>query len=472
MQKSKLFDICRAIEKAEWRPLLEFASSPYFNKDADVERMGQCLYDIFCSCVQPMPADTRSLWAQVFPKKAWDAKACSYIMSNTVQLIEKFLGQRQMENAPLDVQLYQLEAFAYRKLDKSYSRRHKETKAQWEASPYRDASWHYAGIWLAEVEDLHFNLQNIRTANPILAILDKQYDQYYRIVKTRLHCNLLNQSRTLNLPTPALSWPSNPLEERDTNPQQSVYDLYRSLQALLQTADASLPLLGDFRKALRLIQSQIPKDDLISLYYMAINYCLIAINKGHREFAGQLLELYEEGLLTGHLLVNGELSPWMYKNIVKLGLGLQRFDWTEQFILQYTDHLPHHQRQDAFCFNMADLRYHQHHHDEALQFLNQVEFSDASYKHGAKIMLLKIYYELGETEAFASLVASYRLMLLREKALPEDIRAAYQQFVRLILKLFKIRPHDQLALEKLRTEIERTKRLNDRSWLMSRVSDR
>jgi hypothetical protein len=105
------------------------------------------------------------------------------------------------------------------------------------------------------------------------------------------------------------------------------------------------------------------------------------------------------------LLERGQISPWTFKNMVKLGLGLQQYDWVENFVRNYSEKLEANKRTDAYHFNLADLFYHRKNYDEALIHLNQVEFSDIHYQLGAKVMLLKIYFETDATEAFLSLVS-------------------------------------------------------------------
>lgn len=466
MKKNKLHDIFQTITQVEWRPLLDYVASPYFNKDAELVRLGQHIHQLW---KKGFPADSTApapLWAALYPDRDYDPKAMSYLMSNMVALVERYLGQRQWESELLAQETRQLRAFGQRKLDKSYRKVHAEATATLAQTTLRDKTYYQACLALAEAENDHFNHQNIRQRNPHLAQLGDALDQYYLHSKLPLFCHLLNEQRTLGTPPPPLHWPAPPQLAPPQPADGEVRRAYALLFTLLGQAGADVALFQTFRTTLPRVRDRLSANDLIGLYSMAINYCLVEINKGNREYADQLLELYEEGLGQGLLLVNDELSPWMYKNIVKLGLGLRRFGWVEQFLHQYTDKLPADQRDDARYFNLADLHYHQQDFDAAQDYLNKVEFSDPAYKHGAKLMLLKIYFEKNETEAFFSLAASYKLLLLRDRSLAEDIRMANSNFVRLAGKLFKTPTNDPAAREKLAAEIARTKRINGRNWLM------
>lgn len=66
-----------------------------------------------------------------------------------------------------------------------------------------------------------------------------------------------------------------------------------------------------------------------------------------------------------------------------------------------------------------------------------MEFSDVHYSLGAKELLLRIYYTLGETEAFLSLVFSFRIYLKRNKLITTEVKSAYENFIRYIHLLHK-----------------------------------
>lgn len=469
MKKSKLFDIFYSITKAEWKPLLDFIASPYFNKDTELVRLGQQLHTIWKKDFPDEATLPAQLWQALYPDRRYDAKAMSYLMSNMVAVVERFLGQRQWEDEPLAQETHRLQAFAQRKLDKSYRRLRARVANALADIPLRDKTYHRILYAIASADNEAFNQQNIRQRNPHLDEMGRAIDGFFVHSKLPLFCHLLNEQRTLGTPTPMLHWPEAPSASTAMPVDDDVFQVYLHLYTLLTQDRADIRLFETFRTVLPRVRHLLPADDVISLYYMAINFCLVEINKGNREYAHQLLEMYEEGLTQGLLLVQDELSPWMYKNIVKLGLGLQRFDWVEHFLEHYTDKLPVEQRDDARYFNLADLRYHQKAFDAAQHYLNQVEFSDISYKHGAKVMLLKIYFEKQETEAFFSLAASYKLLLLRDRGLSDDIRMANSNFVRLTGKLFRLPPNNPAAAAKLHAEITRTQRINGRNWLLEQM---
>jgi len=94
----------------------------------------------------------------------------------------------------------------------------------------------------------------------------------------------------------------------------------------------------------------------------------------------------------------GELSPWVFKNIVLSGLRLGEYDWTEKFIKDYKERLPDESKNNAVTFNLAQLYFFKKDHDKVIRLLHQVEYEDPAYNLNSKIMLIATYYETDELE--------------------------------------------------------------------------
>lgn len=471
MKKSKLLDIYKALNPQEWRLLLDYVSSSYFNKQEEVVHLCEYLLELAKKDFPPGLTKRENIWQAVFPQQPYTEKQMAYLMSDLLKLVEEFLGYRYWQQHKENQEIAILKAVSERNLTKSYHFRLKKLKKKAALNPKRNAEYHQMVYSIASIEDEFFNAQNIRQENTHLSTQDKALDEYYLQSKLKLYCNMLNQAAVIGTQY-ELNWPVSPVTRKVEDHLDPITQTYQCLFELLHKKEPDEQLFRQYNLLLAQIHQKTDNEELISFYYFAINYCLNAIKKDHRDYADRLLNLYQTGLSSNNLLVNGELSPWIYKNIIKLSLGLKQFTWVENFILAYTEKLPEKYRHDALYFNLSDLKYHQRAYDEALAHLNQIEFSDIFYKHGTKIMLLKIYFEKQETEAFLNLASSYKLMLIREKGLSGSTLNAYKNFVRFAEKLFKAETNNTAALEKIREEITRTTNINARQWLLEQVGEK
>jgi hypothetical protein len=462
--KSKLLDIFRVLAPEELRWLRDFVDSPYFNKHAVVRQLCRHLIQAGRDGFPEPSLAKATLATALFPGESDPVPKLHHAMSRLYQLCLQFLAQRQWEGEGEAVQLAGLRALSGRQAVRPFQQQFRRCQTALGEPRQLDEIWQ--SYQLHEIAEGFYTQQGDRRINAthLQAIAD-QLDQYYVGRRLALACAMLTRQHALNeqyelhfagrLPVPSRQALSTPVAE-----------LYARLLNLLQRDNAE-QLLLDFQTQTRRQARQLGPALTQELIYYAINYCIQQIRRGYRHFTTRLLDLYEQGLEEGYLLEKGYLSPWNYKNIVKLGLGLQRFTWVEGFIQRYTDQLPDEHRADAFHFNSADLHYHRQQYDQALDHLNQVEFSDIHYKLGARAMLLKIYYETGTEEAFLSLLQSFRLYLQRDRIASQDVRQAYLNFLRMAKRLYRCPPE---KAPQLAGEVRQTAALNDRSWLLGQLA--
>ena len=148
---------------------------------------------------------------------------------------------------------------------------------------------------------------------------------------------------------------------------------------------------------------------------------------------------------------------------MKLGLRLNRFEWTEQFIRKNTDILAEEYRLNAYNYSLADLSYHKQEISTALTHLREVEFTDIFFTLDAKIMLLKIYYDNDEEEALLSLLTSFKIFLKRNQLISAEMKNTYENFINLLNQILRSSHADSMDLQK---KINDTPLLTDRGWLL------
>ncbi|MEL6655796.1 MAG: hypothetical protein AAFP77_01690 [Bacteroidota bacterium] len=471
MKKSKLLDICSALDKKEWKTFQNSLTANATNQEQRVIILAKHLAKLSEQSFPAHRSTPEQIWAAVFSPAPFSYKGMSYLISDLTKRLEIFIGKQEQAQQELTTELFILEGLVKRRLEKSYQFRLAKTKKLLQKTQRESAQKWYYELWLAKIESYYFTAQNNRTTNPELQRQKNILDRYYLCANLELYCGILNEDRVLNHKTPLPDSPFTVQSEVAELGESPLIEIYQMLIDLLGRDEPDEALFDHYQAALFATAARIRKPELIDLYYYTINYCLYAINRGYRIYADRLLDLYQKGLDSKDLLLAGELSPWIYKNIVKLSLGLKRFAWAEKFILEFTDELPVQFREDALHFNLSDLYYHRQEYDKALELLSRVEFSDVFYKHGAKVMLLKIFFERHESEAFHSLLTSYKILLIREKKLTKNKIKPYQKFVNYAAKLAKIQTYDKERLRKLSTSLKQDIQggVSDRSWLLNQI---
>ena len=169
----------------------------------------------------------------------------------------------------------------------------------------------------------------------------------------------------------------------------------------------------------------------------------------------------------------GYLTQWSYINIVTAGIRLREFEWTEQFIRTYREQLDPEVRDNVYAYNLATLYFEQGHFARALQSLQDVEFSDAFYHMAAKLIQLKSYYELDETEAFFSLIEASRKYIRRNRQLSDYQKQSNTNFLKLVSRLFnfRLRGVQPPQLEQLARELDSNKPFANKGWLRGKIGE-
>ncbi|MCB0661580.1 MAG: hypothetical protein KDC24_02480, partial [Saprospiraceae bacterium] len=209
------------------------------------------------------------------------------------------------------------------------------------------------------------------------------------------------------------------------------------------------------KELLTMFGTQFPKNEAITLYYSAINYCIRNINRGKKEYNNELFRVYKEMVEKDIVLSElDQVSPWDFKNIVQNGLFLQEYEWTEDFIRDYGEKIPVQYRENAVTFNLGQLYFYQKRYEEVLMQLRNVEYDDITYALNSKAFLTWAYLELDEIELLMFHIESFRTFINRHKDIHGNRKRRYHHFLRFAKKLSKILPGDTKAIDKLKKELD------------------
>jgi hypothetical protein len=222
----------------------------------------------------------------------------------------------------------------------------------------------------------------------------------------------------------------------------------------------------------------IPANERKSMYQYAQNYCTRQINSGNTAYLRELFGLYDEMIRQDLLYHEGALGAGDAKNIVSLGIRLEEYDWTEQFLESQTDRFHPALREAIMAYNRAHIAYARGSLRGALRLLRAVEFDDLYYDLGAKTLLLKIYYDLDDLEGLESLLHAFSTSLRRNKHISTYQLTVHKNLIRYTQKANKLRHRKRLigaqAFRKqaaaLEAAIHTTREITNIGWLLEKVA--
>ncbi len=465
MRNSKLILLLATFSKAEWRRFGEFLASPFFNKKPALLPFFDYLKAIAPNFSEA-DLDKRVLFQQFFPNKPYDERALVHLNNYLLKQAEHFLAISRLEKESQTTNRLILEELLERKLDKNYRHYLQKTQALSIEEKDEDNQFYLNQYQLSDISKRYFLGQNQRRYDSSIQLSLNHLDEFYFFNKLKIACEMLEWKNII-----AADYQISFIEELVhflKNKKESldpVLSIYLIAYDLLTKEDSATDFLR-LMDAIQLHQHNIPNSEKNYFYVFAINFCGQQIKKNIKVhyYANHSLDLYLAGVEQKILYVNGYLSPWIFKNITKLGFNLKKFDWTAQFIQRYHTHLEKEFQEDALHFNMADLHYRKKDYQQAQSHLMRVQYSDIFYNLGAKTMLIKIYFETDEEEALLSMLASFTIYLKRNKKIANNILQTYLNFTSLLYQILKAKANKMVEIQ---GKIKITELLTDRQWLLN-----
>jgi tetratricopeptide (TPR) repeat protein len=211
-----------------------------------------------------------------------------------------------------------------------------------------------------------------------------------------------------------------------------------------------------------------PTEELKTLYFQAINYCIRKHNSGDKTFSKKLLDYYITALDKKYLLTNGFLSKNTYRNINTIAIRMDRYDDAMQISKTNVQYLRKEDKESALKFNMANIYYAKQQYQEALEALREAEFDDHLSNLFAKTLMLKVYFEMKSMRLLDSHLDAMQVYLTRKKIIGYH-KTNYSNIVKYTRKLIHLNPYDKMGKLKLAESIKKEKLLPDRDWLLKMV---
>ncbi len=468
MKNSKLINLIYTFSNKEIKAFRCFLESPYFNKKEELVFLFKYIKNCLNKEFSLEMLNRKTVYIAVAGDKTYNDKHLNHIMSQLFQLAEHFLSIQNFEKDGIMPDYYLLEAYVERKQGKSFGLAYNRANKKLKETPFRDEKFFFQTFLLADIADQQFQSTELRQYDQNLEKASERLDRFFFSKKLKYLTAMISWEKIISRPFNKTL--INEIKDIVTKykytstPQINIY--YKLL--LLLTEPASDKYFESLKVDLGLQKDYFPQKEMKLFYYFMINYCIIQIREGKNEFADELLQIYTSGIKNGALFEEGQITPWTFKNMIRLGIGQKEYAWTQNFISEYSYKLPSNKQKDAYNFSMADMFYAQNKYDEALNYLNQVEFTDIHYSLDAKELLLKIYYTAEETEAFLSLIFSFKIYLKRNKLITKDVKTAYENFIRFIHQMHKYGASKKDTIEH---KIKDTKSLVARGWLLEQVKD-
>lgn len=474
MFESKLYTILANFNKYELNRIRKYITSPYFNKNKELIQ----LFDVLTKETSPEheTLSKEQVWQKIHEGEnptGYDDTRMRKYQSDLLKLIESYLAQEIYEENPVRQAHFLVEAVARKRMIKLYKTVMKSARLISERQYFKSANFFYHQY---QIEKSYYDIlthEKKRLEKTNVEAIADNLDKFYLAEKLRYYCSVL-ATRFIQTHDYQLLFIDEIIahidkyQYADTPPIIVYYSIY-----LTYKDSENDDYFSNLKNVINENIKYFPSDEANEIYTYALNFCVGKINRGHQQYLQEYFDMYQN-ILEDEVIdfSDEELGPYHFRNINICALRLGKFDWVEKFITKYKDQLPPELKENAISFNMAQLHFYKKEYDKVLRLLSQVEYEDFTYNLNSKVFLMKTYFELDEIEPLYSLLESFRVFLNRTNKLTVQRRLIYQNMIKLVKKLTKIRHGDLKSIEKFKKEMDQVKgQLIDEEWIKEKLSE-
>lgn len=464
MEKSRLIALLQTLSNKECRNVQLFLRSPFHNKREEVSQLFDYLLP-YLSENQRIPS--KQIAYQALATGAYDDQQMRLWMSFLLKSVEKYLLQADFFADEVQTKIRLSQIYRQRNLPKQVDRSLREVETLQQKQIYRNAAF-YQNDFQFQLEQYRVSSANQRTIELNLQKMSDNIDLAFLAQKLRQACLIISHQAVykkdydIGLLEETLQY----VEARELQEVPAVAVYYYAYRTLSQPERPAY--FSFFKNALVSHSDKFPQEELGDLYILAINFCIKKYNAGERAFLADEFELYKVGLGKDLFSINKHLSRYTYRNVVTIGLVLGEFDWVEKFIHQYKNALEKTHRISTFSLSLAGLKYSRKNYDEALVLLRNSNFKEVLLNLAAKTIMLKIYYELDEYDLLDAHLVAMRTFIRRKKIIAYH-QENYINLIHFTRKLIERNPYDKTETQKLKSEMEITKVVAEKEWLLGQV---
>ncbi|BDS11682.1 hypothetical protein [Aureispira anguillae] len=482
MHKTKLVTLFQYLNSREITRFSDYVHSPFYNKHAEVKKL--CLY-----LAKYIPNNKRQhrlekerVFKHLYPNKQFDGNALHSVASKLLGLLHDFLVITTHEDKKNQHLIKILAELRQRKQFKDYNAilRKIERSSDSSYSDIEDLYWEKFAYY--KELDVNFITQGGRSYNENLQMKNDFLDLFFITKKLKIACDMVSRNKVIgsNYQYRLVDELFVYLNQQNSSyAQEPTIKIYAATLKMLLNGDRTDEEYFNVKQWLEEYQALFSKLELKNIYDYLENHCIRAYkrNTASNKYLRELLSISK--FLVKHEInfVDGFLSAGDFKNIGTIAINLGDYKWAEEFIETYKDALLPEVRESVYSYLLSFLLYSTKDYKGALQALYNVVFSNWTYHTGAKMIQLRIYYELDEGEALYSLIDAFRNYLKRNQQMTDLDKEMFYNFINVIRKIYKLRDSQgfirkekfQKEVEKLELFFEAATPIVSKTWLKEAI---
>ncbi len=465
--KHKLYQYLETLSLREWKRFEAYVVSEQGTPHVET----RTLFLALAKCHPDFSLDDEELFRLAFPHRPYKNARLRILRNYLLDVLRNFLVMEELRLRPQIHQDLLILALQRRQLSHDANKIAEKTIQEIRSVPVVDLEIAQRAFFLEE-RSLDFQLKDHTAPTVDYSPVLQSLDVFTTASRMKFLCGAISAGRVprSELPDKETEITLEYVRELDLV-QAPVVAIYYHLLHLLHPRYADADHWGLLQALLYEFHLQIVPADVQNILGLLANKYISDLRRG---IPGSLLMafncfhgLYELNLLFGF----GAFTIQAVRNLISLGIRLKRFEWIRQFLEETRQKLPAQFAENIYHFGSAGLEFEQSEFVKAKRHLLQVKFYDATYKLSNDILLIRIYFELGESEPFHSLRASVVRFLNRQSLFPEHYKTSRKNFCRILGDLFEAsyNPNSRQTAPKIRDKVDKMDGLILREWIEDKL---
>ncbi|MBZ0203867.1 MAG: hypothetical protein K8I03_12685 [Ignavibacteria bacterium] len=484
-------EILESLTRDELKSFRRFLLSPYFNRSEKVVKLYDNIIKFYPNFDNPK-LSKEFLHKKIGTGLAYNEITMRRLLFDLQKLSEKFMAQTHFERKTADAGIFLIEELAGRGSSKMFDRNMKETSRLLDSMQYIDSDLCLNRFRL-KTDDFYFGMikdkitkKNFVTTEASKLISGITYlISFFMLEAIKHNDTLLTYSRTFNIK----------YNEKFINQFIKLFDFQRLeifmrankmigshiIEVYLNTLKAFLYFDNDFyykqlRNSLYKYQESLSLTDNHFLFGRLAGYCITKnMNSAKQDtyYDSELFSIYK--IIVEKKYFETEANKYvpvdLYRNILIQSAKMNELGWMEQFIQDYSRLLHPNRKKEIISYSYALLNFERRAYDESLKYLSKINTEEFSYHLDIRNMYFKIYYETENYEAALSAAFAHKKYVKENLMLSDSRRQAQENFTRAAIKLVNYHnSRTKTDLTSLRLQIQKSKNIENRGWLLCKIS--
>ena len=472
MQNTKLINLLKTFSRDEFRDFEKFIHSPFHSQKRDVTPYFNVLKDFYPQFNHD-DLTAESIFKRLYPRKKYDEARIRTHNSFLFKMAKDFLVQLAFSENQAHKDILLLDQFRKRNLRSSFESLAGSLKKDITSDKLPLFDFFSEKLKLNQII-YEYDLVN----NDIPAIAKDINDRIEMVVSYFLggYLRTLREEIILNIDYgPKLDskildrlksfvdiktiFPQLEKESKDIELLSPVYYIYLSLESFPETQKLDKKSLAKAKDIFFRNIDRYSRDGKFWIFNALFTIYNVNTRMGMRDLIDdefELVKLY----LEHHAYSPSKdsyLESMQFRNLLLMGLDIKDYDWTENFIIEYSKFTHPDQRKNLMHFAMALLEYRKGNPGKALENSVKVKYDNFIFKRDLKLILLRLFYEEGLYEQARYFLDTSKKYNRSTDDLSEMMKQEDSNFLTYYGKLLKLndkpdKTESQLTIDNLNKE--------------------